>query len=120
MRTLSFAKLTALLICASAQMVGARHGLAQIPPNETVTLGRALALNRHESLCVLCHRIPGGDARLQGNLGPDLSKVGERLSVEELRDRLTNPKRYNPETIMPRTLSDEQIRQVAAFLVTLQ
>lgn len=108
------------MLCAGAQVVWPSYSWAQQQTNAAVANGRALALNRQESLCVLCHRIPGGDARQQGNLGPDLTGIGARLGVQELRERLANPKRNNPDTIMPRTLSDTQIDHIVAFLETLK
>ena len=56
---------------------------------------------RQKSLCVLCHAGPLPDPHLQGNIAPDLSGVGARLSAAQLRLRIVDMKRLNPQTIMP-------------------
>ena len=100
--------------------------------------GRAIVANRQVGLCLLCHSGPFPEERFQGNLAPDLRGVGSRLSEGEIRLRLVDPARANPQTIMPayyRTdgltrvapsyrgkpvLSAEQIEDVVAYLVTLK
>lgn len=56
---------------------------------------------RHKSLCVLCHSGPFPDSHLQGTIAPDLTGVGARLSAGQLRLRIVNMKRLNPDSIMP-------------------
>ena len=63
--------------------------------------GRALLADRQASQCVLCHAVPGTPAHLQGDLAPDLRGVGTRLTPDEIRLRLVDPARSNPDTIMP-------------------
>lgn len=88
--------------------------------------------------CLLCHAIPETGARFMGNLGPPLSGVGARLNAGQLRLRLVDSMRLNPETIMPsyyRTagynqvaaawrdkpvLSEQQIEDVVQYLLTLR
>ena len=99
--------------------------------------GRAIATGGGEASCVLCHAIRGAPGTA-GNLGPSLDGVGSRLSAAELRARIVDASRLNPRTVMPpygRTeglvqvaspyrgkplLSDAQIDDVVAFLLTLQ
>lgn len=98
--------------------------------------GRALVANRQVGLCLLCHSGPFPEERFQGNLAPDLRNAG-RLSEAQLRARLVDPARFNPQTIMPsyyRTegtrvapayqgktvLTAQQIEDVVAFLSTLK
>ena len=94
--------------------------------------------SRQVGLCLLCHSGPIPEERFQGNLAPDLRGVGARLSAEQIRQRLVDPARFNPNTIMPAyaktegltrvapslrgktLLSDEQIEDVVAYLVTLK
>ena len=101
-------------------------------------LGRKIVLDRHVGLCLLCHSGPFPEERFQGNLAPDLTGVGGRLSAGQIRLRIVDPGRVNPQTIMPayfRTegltrvapafrgkpvLSAEEIEHVVAFLVTLK
>jgi sulfur-oxidizing protein SoxX len=100
--------------------------------------GRAIVGNRQVGLCLLCHTGPFPEERFQGNLAPDLSGAGARASAGELRLRIVDASRLNPNTIMPPyyrvdglarvapsfrgkpILSAEQIEDVVAFLMTLK
>jgi sulfur-oxidizing protein SoxX len=99
--------------------------------------GRALVLDR-SSTCILCHSGPFAEARFQGDLAPHLAGAGSRWNVSQLRLRLVDASRFNPQTIMPSyyrvdglervgpnwrgkpILSAEQIEDIVAFLVTLR
>jgi sulfur-oxidizing protein SoxX len=99
--------------------------------------GRALVVNRQVGLCLLCHSGPFPEERFQGNLAPDLRNAA-RLSEGQIRQRLVDPTRVNPDSIMPayyRTeglaqvapayrgkpiLTAEQIEDVVAYLLTLR
>jgi sulfur-oxidizing protein SoxX len=99
--------------------------------------GRAIVANRQVGLCLLCHSGPFPEERFQGNLAPDLREAA-RLSEAEIRLRLVDPARVNPQTIMPayyRTdgltrvapayrgkpvLTAEQIEDVVAYLFSLK
>ncbi len=63
--------------------------------------GASLMQQRHKSLCVLCHSGPFPDPHLQGTIAPDLTGVGARLSAGQLRLRIVDMKRLNPDSIMP-------------------
>ena len=100
--------------------------------------GRAIVVDRQQGLCLLCHSGPFAEERFQGNMAPDLGGVGARLSEGQLRLRLVDSRRVNPESIMPayrRTeghervgaawqgkaiLSAQQVEDVVAFLRTLR
>jgi sulfur-oxidizing protein SoxX len=100
--------------------------------------GRAIVASRQRGLCLLCHAGPFPEERFQGNLAPDLAGAGARWSAGQLRLRLVDAQRLNPETIMPsyyRTeglarvgaawrgrpiLTAAEIEDVVAFLGTLQ
>ena len=100
--------------------------------------GRKIVLDRQVGLCLLCHSGPFPEERFQGDLAPDLSGVGARLSAGQIRLRIVDSSRVNPDTIMPayfRTealqrvapayrgktvLSAQQIEDVVAFLVRLK
>jgi L-cysteine S-thiosulfotransferase len=100
--------------------------------------GRAIVMNRQVGLCLLCHSGPFPEERFQGDLAPSLNGAGSRLSEGQLRLRIVDSGRVNPNTIMPAyyktegltrvapafrgkpVLSAEQIEDVVAFLKTLR
>jgi sulfur-oxidizing protein SoxX len=75
--------------------------------------GRSLVAVRFAGMCLLCHKAPIPEERFQGDLAPDLAGVGARLSREELRARLVDPRRANPRTIMPAYFSTDGLTRVA-------
>jgi sulfur-oxidizing protein SoxX len=99
--------------------------------------GRALVLDR-ASTCILCHSGPFPETRFQGDLAPDLAGSGTRWSASQLRLRLVDASRLNPETIMPSyyrvdglvrvgpnwsdkpILTAAQIEDIVAYLATLR
>ena len=99
--------------------------------------GRAIVASRQVRLCLLCHTGPFPEERFQGNLAPDLRNAA-RLTEGEIRLRLIDPARVNPQTIMPAyyradglanvapayrgktVLSAEQIEDVVAYLLSLR
>jgi sulfur-oxidizing protein SoxX len=100
--------------------------------------GRAIVANRSVGLCLLCHSGPIPVERFQGNLAPSLGGAGTRSSESQLRLRIVDAARINPDTIMPpyfRTdglrnvakpfagktlLTAQQVEDVVAYLVTLK
>ena len=76
--------------------------------------GRSLAIDREGGNCILCHVLPSPEERLYGNLGPSLNGVGNRLSEGQIRFRLIDSRRLNPDTIMPSYLGIEGLVRVAA------
>ena len=100
--------------------------------------GRAIVANRQVGLCLLCHSGPIPDERFQGNLAPDLTAVGARLSEGQIRQRIVDPTKVNPQSIMPAyykseglvrvapayrgktVLTAEQIEDIVAYLLTLK
>lgn len=63
--------------------------------------GRAIILDRRLGACLLCHTGPFREERFQGTLAPNLSGAGSRWSAGQLRLRLVDAARLNPDTIMP-------------------
>jgi sulfur-oxidizing protein SoxX len=100
--------------------------------------GRAIVANRQVGLCLLCHSGPFPEERFQGNLAPDLTAVGARLSEGQIRLRIVDSAKLNPQSIMPAyykseglahvapafrgktVLTAEQIEDVVAYLSTLK
>jgi sulfur-oxidizing protein SoxX len=63
--------------------------------------GRAIVANHNTGLCLLCHSGPFPDDKFQGNLAPDLAGAGARSSEGQLRLRIVDASKLNPDTIMP-------------------
>ena len=80
------------------------------------TKGRSIVANRQVGLCLLCHSGPIPEERFQGNLAPSLAGAGSRWSEGQLRLRMTDSRRLNPETIMPAYYRTEGLTQVAKNL----
>jgi len=66
-----------------------------------------------DSNCLLCHSVPDTGVRM-GNLGPPLAGVGARLTEAQLRLRVVDSLRLNPDTIMPSYYRVEGLNQVGA------
>jgi L-cysteine S-thiosulfotransferase len=100
--------------------------------------GRGIVVNRQVGLCLLCHTGPFPEEKFQGTLAPDLTGTGARWSEGQLRLRIVDASRLNPDTIMPPyyridgltrvapafqgkpVLTAEQIEDVVAYLATLR
>jgi L-cysteine S-thiosulfotransferase len=78
-----------------------------------VERGRAIVASRQLGLCLLCHSAPIPEEPFQGNLAPDLAGAGERASAAQLRQRIVDPGRINPATIMPAYYKTDGLAQVA-------
>jgi sulfur-oxidizing protein SoxX len=77
--------------------------------------GREVVLGR-DSNCLLCHVVPEAGARAMGNLAPPLGGAGVRLGEGQLRLRIVDSMRLNPQTIMPSYYRVDGLNQVAAAL----
>jgi L-cysteine S-thiosulfotransferase len=100
--------------------------------------GRALILARESANCILCHALPDPQVRFSGTLGPSLAGVSRKLSVPQLRLRVVDNIRVNPDTIMPSyfrvdgfdrvaaayrgkpILDAQQVEDIVAYLATLR
>ncbi|HKW37836.1 MAG TPA: sulfur oxidation c-type cytochrome SoxX [Burkholderiales bacterium] len=73
--------------------------------------GRSIVVNRDQGGCTLCHEV-AGETRF-GNVAPPLAGVGAKLSPGQLRLRVADSTRVNPDTPMPAYYRTEGLRQVA-------
>jgi sulfur-oxidizing protein SoxX len=76
--------------------------------------GREIVRDRRTGLCLLCHSGPFPEERFQGDIGPDLRGIGARLSQGQLRLRVADPARLNPDSLMPSYFRTEGLNRVAA------
>ena len=129
--------MTVALLLALGTGAAASAAPPVLPPGDPAR-GAAIVANRALSQCTLCHAAPGVPAHLRGTLAPDLAGVGARLDRTALRERLLQPERFNPDTVMPsygRTdgltrvapgfrgkplLDAQQVEDVVAWLATLR
>ncbi|MDP3082144.1 MAG: sulfur oxidation c-type cytochrome SoxX [Rubrivivax sp.] len=106
-------------------------------PGDTAR-GRAIVADRQAGLCLLCHSGPIPEERFQGNLAPSLAGAGSRWSAGQLRLRIADSRRLNPDSLMPAlhrseglqrvgrawqgrpVLDAQQVEDVVAFLQTLR
>ena len=100
--------------------------------------GRAIVTNRQVGLCLLCHGGPFPEERFQGTIATNLAGAGTRWTEGQLRLRIVDARRLNPESLMPAygrsegfnrvgrawqgksVLDEQQIEDVVAFLRTLK
>jgi L-cysteine S-thiosulfotransferase len=98
--------------------------------------GREVFASRDIGRCVLCHAAPG--IGLAGDVGPSLSGVATRLTPGQIRLRIADITRLNPNSVMPTfhrvegmvrvapeyrgkpALDAQQVEDVVAWLETLK
>src|SRR5438876_980177 len=90
------------------------------------TKGRALFLDRAKGPCSGCHLVPGADVWPAGNVGPDLSTLGDRgLPDPYLYQLVWDPRVVFPDTAMPPwgrngVFTSEEVAHLLAYLQTLR
>jgi L-cysteine S-thiosulfotransferase len=103
--------------------------------------GQAIVADRQQGLCLLCHTGPFAQPQLHGTLASDLRGAGSRWSEAQLRLRVADSKRLNPDSLMPSlhkppaddrgarvgaawrgkpVLDAQQVEDVVAYLKTLR
>jgi sulfur-oxidizing protein SoxX len=110
---------------------------APLAPRGDAARGRDIVWSR-DSNCVLCHAVPDSGGKPMGDLGPPLAGTGGRLTEGQLRLRIADSLRLNPESIMPSyyrvdglnrvapqhrgkpVLTAQQVEDVVAYLQTLR
>jgi len=132
------------LLAGLAGLAWVAVGCASMPGDEQGPLaaggdaqrGREVFVSREGGHCVLCHAAPG--VAMAGNVGPGLGGVGTRLSEAQIRFRVADITRVNPDAVMPAfhraeglsrvapaqagkpVLSAQQVEDVVAFLAGLR
>lgn len=76
--------------------------------------GRDVFANRDRGHCVLCHVVSTLEAEFQGNVGPALSDIGDRLTPAQLRLRIADYQIIRPGTLMPSYYRNHDLYQVGA------
>ena len=118
----------AMAVVAAAVVVTAGltyFGAVQVPPGTKLPpAGSPQALVGHgqevfvANHCDSCHVVAGRG----GAVGPELTHVGRRLTVEKLTAQIRTPDKVNPNTNMPAfdKLSDDDLKALVAYLQTLK
>jgi mono/diheme cytochrome c family protein len=72
-----------------------------------------------ESFCASCHAVQNAAGNIVGgNLGPELTHIGNKAKAEWLRAWVRNPRTYDPKTEMPHyRFTDQQVATLEAFLL---
>ena len=68
--------------------------------------------------CAMCHAVNGKG----GAVGPDLSKVSAKMKEKDIKAKLENPKKANPNSTMPsfKTLPKADMTALLGYLKTLK
>jgi L-cysteine S-thiosulfotransferase len=75
--------------------------------------GRAIVANHNTGLCLLCHSGPFPEDKFQGTMAPDLAGAGTRWNEGQLRLRIVDASKFNPQTIMPLFYRVDHLTRVA-------
>ena len=110
----------------------ARDISAFLMANSTVQPGDTIALSQKpaadptagptlygESFCASCHAVQNAAGNLVGgDIGPELTRVGNKVKPEWLQAWLRNPRVYDAGTAMPHfRFNDQQVATLSAFLL---
>lgn len=104
------------LIC----IVGSAAAIDPLPASLTgakgdPARGRAIVVDRQVGMCLLCHSGPFPEESFQGSIAGDL-RTAARLSEGEIRLRIVDSSRVDPQSIMPAYYrSDGQVRVAPAY-----
>jgi L-cysteine S-thiosulfotransferase len=142
-----------LIGCVFGAAAAADRGLATVLPFTVVgdtipaplgnatgdaARGRSLIVARDAANCLLCHAVADPAVHYSGNVGPSLDGVARRLTPAQLRLRVVDILRVNPDSIMPGYYRSEgldrvavpyrgkpildagQVEDIVAYLTTLQ
>ena len=107
--------ISAFLISNSSRLPSATE---TVPPQKAAADAAAGASLYGESFCASCHAVQNAAGNLVGgDVGPELTRVGNKLRPEWLRAWLRNPRSYDPGTQMPHyRFNDLQVSLLTGFL----
>ncbi len=75
--------------------------------------GARIFAERGRGHCVLCHQLATVESPFQGDVGPALTGLADRLSPAQIRLRVAAPSAVWPDTIMPAYYRVTDLHQVA-------
>ena len=108
--------ISAFLIASSTPLPG---DAAPVPPSKTSPDPTAGASLYGESFCASCHAVQNAAGNVVGgNVGPELTRVGNKVKPEWLQVWLRNPRIYDSGTAMPHyRFNDQQVATLSGFLL---
>ncbi len=130
--------ITALALTLTLAVVGDGIPLPLTAQPGDAARGRAIVVQRQVGMCLLCHSGPFPEERTPGSVGASLSGAGSRWNAAQLRLRVADARRLNPDSVMPAfhrlpagervgaawagkpILDAQQLEDVVAFLLTLR
>ncbi len=95
-----------------------------LPLNGEVARGRDIAMSAQRGNCVACHQLPG-DA-WPGTVGSSLLQYKKyEYTADRIYQQIYDPRIFNPASVMPPfgrngLLSDQDIRDLVAFLQSIE
>jgi cytochrome c1 len=106
--------ISAFLIANSAPIAGDTVAVSQKASSDP-SAGASLY---GESFCASCHAVQNAAGNMVGgDLGPELTHIGNKVKPEWLQAWLKNPRTYDPPTEMPHyRFTDQQIATLSSFL----
>jgi mono/diheme cytochrome c family protein len=109
--------IASFLIANSKPMQGDTDAAAA--PAKTVPDPAAGASLYGESFCASCHAVQNAAGNVVGgDVGPELTRVGNKVKPEWLRAWLRNPRGYDAETAMPHyRFNEQQLTLLSAFVL---
>jgi len=107
--------MSAFLIANSTPLPGDTATLSARPSSDPAA-GASLY---GESFCASCHAVQNAAGNMVGgDVGPELTRVGNKVKPEWLQAWLRNPRNYDPRTGMPHyRFNDPQIATLSGFLL---
>ena len=114
MRSLSWAGLVLLGAACASTTPSSDEMTAPLAPTADAARGREAFVSREAGHCVLCHAVPG--VAVAGDVGPSLAGVGSRLTAGQIRLRIVDISRVNPQATMPSFHRTEGLTRVAPNL----
>ena len=114
------AGLTATSASASEPLVPANAISGDEIPSPLMSLtgdpdnGRLVFMDREQGHCVLCHKVEALEAGFQGDIGPNLTEVGDRLTTGQIRLRIVDYQEVLNGALMPSYFRIHDLNQVEA------
>ena len=108
--------LNSFLLALLLLPAGLNGQVAQSPLTDAAgnaTAGEAVFNDREKGHCLLCHQLSASSEPFQGTIGPSLDGIASRFTSSEIRYRIVDQSRLNPETVMPAYYRTDGLTQVA-------